>query len=287
MAGRQENRLKTLRLRSGRTVKQLIDKYQPDLPRDELEQVLALVLHKKIEYIYKNPDKLLPRTSISSFQKLVKKRLAGWSLASLKGMKEFYGLNFLLNKCTLIPRPESELLVEEALKNIKENYKVLDVGTGSGCLILSIAKNFPTAHYTAIDISGPALKIAKTNARKLKLKNTKFIQSNLLNKLPKTKFDIIIANLPYLTPKQMSEPSIQKEPKSTLVSGKDGLRHYQKLLEQLAKYLNKKYLVLLEIDPTQKESISKLIKNTLPSGKVSFLEDLAGNIRVAKIIYQK
>jgi release factor glutamine methyltransferase len=261
----------------------LIDKYQSDLPRDELEQVLTLVLHKKIEYIYKNPDKLLPRTSILSFQKLVKKRLTGWSLASLRGFKEFYGIDFLVNRCTLVPRPESELLVEVALKNIKKDFKILDIGTGSGCLILSVAKNFPSAKYTAVDISSSALKIARTNARKLKLKNTKFIQSNLLAKVPENKFDIIIANLPYLTPKQMSEPSIQKEPKSALVSGKDGLKHYQELLGQLPKYLNKKYLILLEIDPNQKDPIEKLIKNTLPASKVSFLKDLAGNIRVAKI----
>jgi release factor glutamine methyltransferase len=278
MASRQENRIN-----SKKTIKQLIDKYQSDLPRDELEQVLTLVLHKKIEYIYKNPDKLLPRTSILSFQKLVKNRLTGWSLASLRGFKEFYGIDFLVNRCTLVPRPESELLVEVALKNIKKDFKILDIGTGSGCLILSVAKNFPSAKYTAVDISSSALKIARTNARKLKLKNTKFIQSNLLAKVPENKFDIIIANLPYLTPKQMSEPSIQKEPKSALVSGKDGLKHYQELLGQLPKYLNKKYLILLEIDPNQKDPIEKLIKNTLPASKVSFLKDLAGNIRVAKI----
>lgn len=264
------------------TVKSLIDKYQADLARDELEQILAFVLHKKIDYIYKNPDKFLTRTSILAFKKLLKKRLNGFSLAYIKGQKEFYNLKYIVNKHTLIPRPDSELLVEEALKNIKKDYKVLDIGTGSGCLVLSVAKNFPQAHYTASDISTRTLQIAKTNARKLKIKNIKFIKSNLFKNID-GKFDIIIANLPYLTPQQIKEPSIKKEPRSALLSGQDGLDHYRKLLAELPGHLNKKYLILLEIDPKQKEEINKIIKNTLPSGKVNFLKDLAGNFRVAKI----
>lgn len=270
------------------TIKELVLKYQNKLTIDELDHLVALSLHKNIEYIYKNPDKQINRSSILTFKKLLDKRLAGWSLAKLKGYKEFFGLKFIVSRHTLIPRPDSELMVSEALKNTappaSEKQNILDIGTGSGALILSLAKNNKhSATYTASDISAQALAIAKTNARKLGLKKEiTFVKSNLFNNIS-GKFDIILANLPYLSLKQMKEPSIKKEPQIALLSGQDGLDHYKKLLTQLPKHLNKKYLVLLEIDPSQKEAIKKEIINNLPQAKITWLKDLAANIRVAKI----
>ena len=268
------------------TLKLLLKKYQNKLDPHELDLILAQAIHKHKEYIYKYPEKNINRSSINTFKKLANQRLAGLPLAYIRGYQEFFGLKFLVNKYTLIPRPDSELIVEEALKYLKntKNKKIIDIGTGSGCLILAIAKNHPNAQYFASDISGRALKIAKTNARKLKIKNKiNFIKSDLLKNIPQNKFDLVIANLPYLTPRQLKEPSIQKEPRTALLSGHDGLDHYTRLLGQLPTYLAKKYLVLLEIDPDQKTKIEKLIKKYLPSGKISFLKDLAGNIRVAAI----
>jgi release factor glutamine methyltransferase len=270
------------------TIKELVLKYQSKLKIDELDQLMALALHKNIEYIYKNPDKQINRSNILTFKKLLNKRLANWSLAKLKGYKEFFGLKFIVSSHTLIPRPDSELIVEEVLKNTNSpaggKQNILDIGTGSGALILAIAKNNKhSATYTASDISIGALATARTNARKLGLKQKiTFIKSNLLNSIT-GKFDIIVANLPYLNPQQMKEPSIKKEPRIALLSGLDGLDHYKKLLSQLPKHLNKKYLVLLEIDPSQKEAIKKEIINNLPQAKITFIKDLAANIRVAKI----
>lgn len=279
------------------TLKELLKKSADQLSTDEKDALLALALGKNKEYIYKNPGKKLNRSNVRTFYKLLNKRLAGWSLAYLQGHKEFYGLKFLVSKHTLIPRPESELIVEEALKFItrldsqrrtdarrEKDHRVIDIGTGSGCLILSLAKNFAEADYLATDISNKALLIAKTNARKLKLKNkVKFIKSDLLNKIPPTKFDIVMANLPYLKPMELKEPSIKKEPTLALLSGPDGLEHYRKLLSQLPKYLNQKYLILLEINPEQTEAIKKAVEKSLPKNKIKFLKDLAGNVRVAKI----
>lgn len=276
MASRQGSEKQSLR--------DIVLKHKDKLTTDELERLLALALHKNIEYIYKNPDKKLSRSNILAFKKLIRQRLAGWSLAKLKGQKEFFKLNFLVNRHTLIPRPDSEVLVEEVLKNTKEQQKIIDIGTGSGALILSIAKNnkYP-ASYTASDISSPAIKMAKNNAKKLNLKNNiKFIKSNLLKNISGN-FDIVIANLPYLNKEQMKEPSIKKEPRTALLSGDDGLNHYRELLKQLPRHLNKKYLILLEIDPNQKEKIKKEILKNLPQAKIKFLKDLADNIRVVKI----
>ena len=266
------------------SIKELITKYKGQIDINELDQLMALVLHKNIAYIYKNPDKQLSRSNILAFKKILSKRLANYSLAYLKKNKEFYKLNFIVNKHTLIPRPDSELIIEEALKNTSNNQNIIDIGTGSGALILSLAKNNKhTANYIATDISTKALDIAKTNARKLKLKNKiKFIKTNLLDNISE-QFDIIIANLPYLTPVQMQEASIKKEPVTALLSGQDGLDHYKKLLKQLPKYLNKKYLILLEIDPAQEKLIKKEIIINLPQANIKFLKDLANNIRIVKI----
>lgn len=267
------------------SVKTILKKYQGFLEPKELDALLALALKKNLLYIYKNPDKEISPAAAKAFAKLVKKRKQGWSLAYLQGYKEFLGLKFLVSKHTLVPRPESELLVEEALKYIKDNHKVLDIGTGSGCLILSLAKLAKkSAYYTALDISPQALKTARTNARKLGLKKQiKFIRSNLLQNLPQQKFDIIIANLPYLTPAQLKEPSIKKEPALALMGGADGLNAYRRLLAKISPYLEKKYLLLLEIDPRQKEKIELLVKQALPKAKIYFGQDLKGQIRIIKI----
>jgi release factor glutamine methyltransferase len=285
MASSQSQKRIKLQPNSGHTIKKHLKKNSGKLIPEELDQLLALAIHKKVEYIYKHPEKELNRSNLLSFHKLINKRLAGWSLAYLKGYKEFYSLKFLISKHTLVPRPESELIIDEALKSIKKNANVIDIGTGSGCLILSLAKNNKQpATYLATDISVKALQIAKTNARKLGLsRQIKFLKSNLLNKVPKQKFDIVIANLPYLTPKQLREPSIKKEPRVALLAGKDGLSYYRKLLEQIPSYLADKYLILLEIDPNQKELIKKAIEASLPQAKVQFLKDLAGHVRVVKI----
>lgn len=265
----------------------------PNLDKIDINILLVLALHKKIEYIHTNTEKELTASSYKKFHHLLRKKNTGYSIAYLQGYKYFYGYKFLVNKHTLIPRPDSEIIIDEVLKIIKPNDNVIDIGTGSGCLISSIVKDRPSGspkadpegRFTACDISKKALGIAKTNARKLKLKNNiNFIHSNLLKNInPNTKFDIIIANLPYLTPEQMKEPSIKKEPSSALLSGQDGLDHYRKLLKHTPQYLNKKYNIFLEIDPNQESAIKKIISESLPQAKIEFIKDLAQNIRVVKI----
>ena len=212
-------------------IKELLQKNKNKLVSSELDNLLALALHKSKNYIYKHPDKILSRSSIQAFNKLLNKKLDNQPMAYLAGSKEFFGLKFLVNKNVLVPRPDSEVLVEQALEYLdkKNNLNILDIGTGSGCLITSVAKNASKHNFYASDISSPALKIAKTNARKNKVK-INFIKSNLLKNINNIKFDVIIANLPYLTPEQMKEPSIKQEPKLALLAGKDGLDYYQKLL---------------------------------------------------------
>lgn len=250
----------------------------------EVDSILSLALHKNLEYLYKNPDKKISLGTRKKFAKLIALRLQHWPLAYLRKNKDFFGLNFIVNRHTLIPRPDSELLVEEALKYLKDasqKPKILDMGTGSGCLIISLAKN-TMGEFFASDLKKSALKIAKLNARKNKVK-INFILSNLFTKIPEQNFDLILANLPYLTQKQMSEPSIKKEPRSALVSGLDGLDHYRKFFLQVTKYLNKKFCILLEMDPSQAIELKNLSQQYFPQSKIEILSDLNQQNRLIKI----
>ncbi len=218
-------------------------------------------------------------------------------MAYILGHKEFYGLDFKVNKNTLIPRPETELLVEEILKLKPKDKNIIDIGTGSGNIIISLAKNIKNNNtFWGVDISPKALSVARYNAKKNKAeKRIKFIKSDLLNFILKsknhklkTKELIIVANLPYLSQKIYSSamPDVKNyEPKSALLSGPDGLNHYKKLLRQI-RSLKKSYPALdvscyMEISPEQKTILEKIIKNLFLSSKMEFKKDLARKWRLA------
>lgn len=268
---------------------QTAQKKYPLIPLEDIELLMAKSLHRSLNYLYKNPDKILNRSSQSTFWRLVDRRQNNYSVAYLLGNKEFYGLNFLVSKHTLIPRPDSEIMIEEAIKYLQNNKislpKIIDIGTGSACLIISLAKNYKNpAKFYAADNSGQALKVAKTNARKHALKKQiTFYKSNLLQNVEPGTFDVVLANLPYLTQDQLKEPSIKKEPRNALYGGNNGLYFYEKLLKQLPKYLNKKYLILLEIDPEQELTIQKIAEKFLPKTKLQIIKDLSNKSRLLKI----
>lgn len=266
----------------------------------DVEVILAYVLKKSREFILTHPELKISSHQSSVIGKLIRRRLTGEPIAYITGHKEFYGLDFKLNKYTLIPRPETELIVDKTLallENKLHDIIVIDIGTGSGNIIISLTKNSKTdTKYYAIDISNKALRIAKKNAKKHKA-DIKFFKGNLLTPIIKTlKLEtrnstiIIVANLPYLSKEIFNAAPIDVkkfEPSSALYSPEAGLKHYRELLEQLKKIqiFNKKLMItaLLEISPEQKIPISKLIKNILPKAKIKFTKDLARKWRIAKI----
>lgn len=275
------------------SIRELLRKYQKTESSLEIDELLAWAIHKNKEYLYRNPEKALSRSQILAFKKYLRLRKNNYPLAYLRGYKEFYDLKFKVNKNVLIPRPESELIVETALKFLKnkKSQNILDVGTGSGCIIISVAKNAPENHYLASDISLPAIRVAKSNARQQGLKNKiVFIKSDLFSQIPPQKFNLILANLPYLNSTQYKNPgligeelSIKKEPPRSLHGGNDGLKYYEKFFSQTKNFLANKYQILIEIDPDQTEKIKEIIKNNLPENKIEIIKDLAGWDRVVKI----
>lgn len=234
-------------------------------------------------------------------------------LAYILGSKEFFGLPFLVSPATLIPRPETELMVEEALEEVKSHrssiIRIIDVGTGSGNIIISIAKKIhhtwtPDVHkghrvsFCAIDISKAALTVARRNAKKNNVtEKIKFLHGNLLEPiLKRQKFEIcnlkfvILANLPYLSEKIYTAtlPTVKKfEPKSALYSPKKGLGHYEKLFRQInllkKDYPSSRLICYAEISPEQKTPMQSLVRNFFPLAGVNFKKDLAGKWRLAII----
>ncbi|MCX6778734.1 MAG: peptide chain release factor N(5)-glutamine methyltransferase [Candidatus Magasanikbacteria bacterium] len=265
------------------------------------EVLLAMILKKSKEFLYTYPEHNLTATQLTKFKKLINQRAKGAPIAYLLGYKEFFGLNFIVNKNVLIPRPDTELLVEEVTGQIKKtegNKKIIliDAGTGSGCIPVVIGKrSFDSVLRTplrmtilATDISASALTVARHNAQKNKVK-IKFFQGNLLEPLSKILYKnskaqiFITANLPYLTTKQMKEKTIQKEPRLALYGGKDGLELYQKLLQQIQNLKLTPATIFLEIDPSQKQKILTLIKKILPNAKAEIKKDLAKKNRLVII----
>lgn len=248
----------------------------------------AQAIKKRKEFVLTHPQYKLSFIQYCRLRYYIYLRKNNYPLAYITKHKEFYGLDFYINQSVLVPRSETEMIIDEILKiKINQNYLLLDIGTGSGCIPIAITKQINQKIDTiATDISRSALRIAKKNARKHKV-NIKFLQGDLLSPLLKhslfytahTSKIIITANLPYLTNKQFNnELSIQKEPKQALIAdNKDGLLLYQKLLQQIKQLLtyNLQITIFLEINPNQAKEIKKIIKQYLPNFNITIKKDLA------------
>jgi release factor glutamine methyltransferase len=263
----------------------------------ETELLLAQALNKDRVFVLAHPQAIPSTLELKTFLKLLKKRLAGWPNAYLLGHKEFYGYDFKVNPSVLIPRPESEIMIETLLKVLTKSTgrkMVIDIGTGSGALIGALAREFTgTASYYASDRSLAALAMARLNLKRL-APTVKLLAGDLFRPYPtilnqtKPKLLVIAANLPYLTPAQLQEPSLKKEPRAALVSGQDGLNHYRRLFKQLNDFYLEKTtdwplttIIMCEINPEQAADIKKLALASFPNLllKLSFINDLSRRIR--------
>lgn len=273
-----------------------------NLPPFDLGILLSLAGNFSKEYILAHPEKKLSAAQTKKFNFFCARRANSEPIAYIAGKKEFFGLEFLVNKDVLIPRPETEMLVESAISKIKKHYDkltVIDVGTGSGNIIISIAKNIPQIfrkkiNYYAIDISKKSLQVAKSNAKRYKLnKKIKFIQSDMLEYFVKRKTKLenilIVANLPYVSENiyKKNYKNLKYEPKKALASREKGLAHYTRLIRDIGKIWEISPAInitgLLEISPEQKPEIGRIIKKYLPKAEIAFFRDLAGKCRIVEI----
>ncbi|MFA7319361.1 MAG: peptide chain release factor N(5)-glutamine methyltransferase [Parcubacteria group bacterium] len=285
------------------TIADILKKYASRIDRLDLELLIAYILKKPREFVLTHPEYELSPLKIKNLELKITRRQREEPLAYILGFREFFGLPFLVSPATLIPRPETELMVEEALAEV-ESLKskvesIIDIGTGSGNIIISIAKNLNTdLKFFAIDISAEALRIAKRNAKKNNVAGKiKFLRGNLLEPFIKnSKLEIrnsrtiVLANLPYLSREiyNATLPTVKKyEPKSALYSPKEGLAHYEELFQQiktLQKAICSSHVTCYaEISPEQKAPMRKLIRRYFSGAKLEFRKDLAGKWRLAII----
>jgi release factor glutamine methyltransferase len=217
------------------------------------------------------------------FNTLMKRRIGGEPIAYILGNREFYGLNLAVTPATLIPRPDTEILVDIALEKIQVNQpaQVLDLGTGTGAIALAIAQQRPQVQVTGVDASKPALEIAISNSQQLHITNSHFILSDWFNNLNDTRFDVIVSNPPYIeeADAHLKQGDLRFEPISALASGADGLDDIRRIIDGCLIHLKPQGWLMFEHGYNQAEVVRELMAQT---GLVAIetFKDLGGNDRV-------
>ena len=255
-----------------------------DSARLDIELLLCSVLKKDRTFLHAWPDHELTKDQFNSFQQLLEQRLQGKPIAHILGERGFWSLNLKVTTDTLIPRPDTERLVELALECIpeKSEWNILDLGTGTGAIALSFAKERPRCLITATDQSQSALDVAKQNAESNNISNIKFIQSDWFTNLEKQQFDIIVSNPPYIKENDphLKQGDVRFEPLSALTSGEEGLNDIRTIIKFSQQYLSENGVLLIEHGYDQADLVCDLLK-AANFTKVSNFKDYNDNPRVS------
>ncbi len=267
-----------------------------DSPRVDAELLLSHVLKKSTTFLFTHNKELLSFFSHWKYRRVIQKRRQGIPVAYLVGHKEFYMLDFKVNRHVLVPRPDTETLVDCVIEYLKseirnpksENFRasnfefrnwiLMDVGTGSGCIPISILKNIPNLRAIGTDISFRALRVAKANARKHHVADRfQLVWSDLLESIDPTEFDdseiILTANLPYLPDKMEVKPELTFEPSISLYGGSDGMNVYRRLMSQVETLRPK--AIFLELFEWQ----IALLQSQFPGYELKYAKTMSGDAR--------
>ena len=235
--------------------------------RIEVQCLLQRALNVARAYLFAHPERILNNAETASYQALLQRRLSGEPIAYILGEREFFGLNFKVTPATLIPRPDTELLVSLALERMTASsregaFQVLDLGTGSGAIALTIAHQRPLAEIWACDASAAALAVAKENAQRLNISSVHFIESNWFSALHEQCFNIIVANPPYIAADDghLSQGDVRFEPLTALASGADGLDDIRRIIKQAGAHLFQKGWLMLEHGYDQAAQVRELLQ---------------------------
>jgi release factor glutamine methyltransferase len=251
-------------------------------PRRDAEVLLAHVLRCDQTALLTHPERLLSATESDQLENFLNRRLASEPMQYITGSQEFFSLLFEVTPAVLIPRPETEHLVEAALEHIGgEAVRILDVGTGSGAIAVSLAHARPQSHLTAVDLSPAALEVARRNAQRHGvLDRVTFLQSNLLATVDGADFDVVVSNPPYIAEGEVLEPQVSNfEPHPALYAGPTGLEVYERLIPEARKVLKPGGWLLLEIGFGQQPAVEALLRGWR---SVSVVHDLQGIPRVVQ-----
>ena len=234
-------------------------------PALDSEILLSKSINKDKKYMILNSKEVLNSKQLDSFINYINRRKNGEPIAYLTNKKEFWKDEFYVNKNVLIPRPDTEMIIEQVIKTYSEKsqLQVLDIGTGSGCILLSIIKERPNSYGTGIDISKKSINVSKINAKQLNLTNrVKFIHSSVDN-FNIGKYDLVVSNPPYielLSLKYLEKDIVSFEPKLALNGGFDGFSKIRKVITKTSTLIKKKGKFILEIGFNQKNKVKKLLK---------------------------
>jgi len=262
-----------------------------DSPRLSAELLISHVVSLKRMELYTQFDKQVPQQQLDKLHELVKRAGSYEPVAYLTGKTEFYSLELDITADCMIPRPETELLVQRAIEFLRtrsgEQF-VCDLCTGSGCIAVAIAKNFPNAHVIATDISDAALKIAARNVKKYQLKErVRLLCGNLfepiIQQLDVSQFDLIVCNPPYVSTSEYEnlDTNVKNyEPASALLAGDDGLDVYHRIIEKVDEFLKPGAALMLEIGYAQGSAVRELLEQTDAFTEISIEKDSHNNDRV-------
>jgi release factor glutamine methyltransferase len=260
-------------------------------PRLDAEVLLAETLGLDRVGLYTHFDQPLQPDELARFKQLILRRLRREPVAYILGRKEFWSLPIRVSPDVLIPRPETEILVAEALKVLapvgKEDLRLLEIGTGSGAISIALAREQPAARITASDISPKALSVAKENAEHNGVREQiRFLQGDLFQPVPKGEtFDVVVSNPPYITQAEISSllPEVRDyEPRVALNGGKDGLDFFRRALPSVSEYLRPGGWFLAEMGAGQDSRVLKIAEKNRDLDSFGFAKDLSGITRVFK-----
>ncbi len=259
-----------------------------DSPRLDAELLLARAIDKPRSYFFSWPDKSLSSDDIEKFQRLATRRIQGEPIAHILGEQEFWSNNFKVTADTLIPRPDTEVLVEQSLTQLPSDTvsHIVDLGTGSGCIAISIALERPHWHVTAVDLSSAALAVAEENADRLAAHNVQCVESSWCESLEDNHFDLIISNPPYIREQDehLDQGDVRFEPRSALTAGKDGLEDIRIISQQAKAKLKNGGILLIEFGYDQADAVVEILQTDNYQNIQRHL-DLAGIVRAISAVY--
>jgi len=259
-------------------------------PLTDALAILCFVLHCDKTYIYTHGEKPVSQDDFNKFMNFIEMRSLGKPVQYITGRQEFMSLEFFVNENVLIPRPETEILVETVLYEAKSlgavDLRILDMGTGSGCIGISLAYYLPHSHVTCVDISQKALDVARKNAERLGVADRMhFIQSNIFENVLNMKFHVIVSNPPYIPSGEIVklEANVRDfEPRTALDGGEDGLSFYRTIIAEAPDYLTEGGLLAMEVGIGQAEDVSNIMSSAFTG--IRIVEDLQG---IGRVVYAR
>jgi len=247
------------------TAKQHLKASSSDSIALDAELLLSFVLQKNRTYLYTWPEQILSQTEQTHYFELISRRIEGHPIAHIVGTREFWGMDFVVTPDTLIPRPDTEILVETALEKMHSKndqaWSFLDLGTGTGAIACAIKASHPACQATAVDFQIKALNVAKQNAKQHQL-TILFKQGSWFEPVKGQTFDLIVSNPPYIEEQDphLTEGDVRFEPLTALTSGKDGLKDIRMIIEQAPAYLNPRGWLMIEHGYNQHKAVQTLLK---------------------------